>query len=224
MKPLLIAHRGDRVHFPENTFEAFESAFKLGADGVECDVHENDKGEIIIVHNYLYDRTKTYPSLKDFLKTFADKGRLEIELKTISSSFVKKVCDIILEINPPNYELTSSVFPLLPLVKQFILDATTGMIFKSLLFEKYMTEDYIPELLVNYLRLTQTNVLHLDLPYYTEKIIEKVRKNGFKLHTHLYNADIEDYKKAMELEVNQCTFDDITLLEKIKDIKVTDVV
>jgi len=43
MVPLLIVHRGDTVHFPENTLEAFKSAFDLGADGIECDVQCDEK-------------------------------------------------------------------------------------------------------------------------------------------------------------------------------------
>ena len=43
MVPLLIVHRCDTVHFPENTLEAFKSAFDLGADGIECDVQCDEK-------------------------------------------------------------------------------------------------------------------------------------------------------------------------------------
>ena len=44
-KPVKIwAHRGAIGYAPENTLEAFEAAVRLGADGIELDIHES-KGE-----------------------------------------------------------------------------------------------------------------------------------------------------------------------------------
>src|SRR3712207_7357985 len=39
MKTLVFAHRGASGYAPENTLEAFELAYRLGAEGVELDVH-----------------------------------------------------------------------------------------------------------------------------------------------------------------------------------------
>jgi len=36
--PLIIAHRGDSAHRPENTLASFESALAVGADLIELDV------------------------------------------------------------------------------------------------------------------------------------------------------------------------------------------
>lgn len=93
MAPLLIAHRGDTVHFPENTLEAFESAFDLGADGIECDVQGDEMGNLVVVHNYLYDRSKQYPLLETVLEKLADRGRIEIDLKCFEISCVDTLRD-----------------------------------------------------------------------------------------------------------------------------------
>ena len=85
MTPLLIAHRGDTGHFPENTLEAFESAFELGAGGIECDIQCDKTGRLIVVHDYLYDKSKQYPLLETVLEKFSDRGRIEIELKCFES-------------------------------------------------------------------------------------------------------------------------------------------
>jgi glycerophosphoryl diester phosphodiesterase len=37
--PLVIAHRGDSAHRPENTLAAFATALEIGAGIVEFDVH-----------------------------------------------------------------------------------------------------------------------------------------------------------------------------------------
>lgn len=49
--PLLIAHRGASVEAPENTMAAFERAWELGADGIECDVRLTAEGELVCLHD-----------------------------------------------------------------------------------------------------------------------------------------------------------------------------
>lgn len=49
--PLIIAHRGASGHAPENSLEAFRLAARLGADGVELDVHATSDGEIVVFHD-----------------------------------------------------------------------------------------------------------------------------------------------------------------------------
>lgn len=215
MKPLMIAHRGDIVHYPENTFEAFESAFALGADGVECDLHEN-KGNIIIVHPHMYDKSKDYPLLDDFLVKFSDKGRLEIELKEISEQFVQKVAKIIDEYEPKDYLVTSSILPLLPAARRCMPKANIGMIFRKDLLETWMTEEFKIEYLRNYLLLTKSNTLNLDLDNYTENLAKALHRYKFRLHSHLSDTDLSKYKKLVSLGIDECTFNDIEILEKIR--------
>ena len=56
-KTLIIAHRGASGYAPENTLEAFELAAKMGADGVELDVHFTADGEVVVCHDEKVDRT-----------------------------------------------------------------------------------------------------------------------------------------------------------------------
>ena len=56
-KPLLMAHRGNRVLFPENTIAAFNQAFTDGADILETDLHLSSEGEFICIHDAKVDRT-----------------------------------------------------------------------------------------------------------------------------------------------------------------------
>ncbi|MBD28487.1 MAG: glycerophosphodiester phosphodiesterase [Verrucomicrobiaceae bacterium] len=49
--PLIIAHRGASGIAPENTMEAFNLAWKLGADGIEGDFHLTHDGHIIAIHD-----------------------------------------------------------------------------------------------------------------------------------------------------------------------------
>ena len=110
-KPLLMAHRGNRVLFPENTIAAFRQAFTDGADILETDLHLSSDGEFICIHDARVDRTtngvgevkdlslkdlKSFrtlnsqslpteyqiPSLNETLKILPETMALALELKT----------------------------------------------------------------------------------------------------------------------------------------------
>jgi glycerophosphoryl diester phosphodiesterase len=57
--PLVIAHRGDSAHRPENTLAAFASALEVGAELVELDVQLTADGHVVVIHDDTLDRTTT---------------------------------------------------------------------------------------------------------------------------------------------------------------------
>src|SRR5512147_1818449 len=56
-RPILLAHRGDLAHAPENTLPSFSQAIQKGADGVELDVKLTVDGHVIVIHDETVDRT-----------------------------------------------------------------------------------------------------------------------------------------------------------------------
>jgi glycerophosphoryl diester phosphodiesterase len=57
MIPLVIAHRGDSAHRPENTLASFQSALEVGAALVEFDVQLTRDGHVVVIHDPTVDRT-----------------------------------------------------------------------------------------------------------------------------------------------------------------------
>jgi glycerophosphoryl diester phosphodiesterase len=57
MAPLVIAHRGDSAHRPENTLASFASALEVGADLVEFDVQLTRDGAVVVIHDVTLERT-----------------------------------------------------------------------------------------------------------------------------------------------------------------------
>src|SRR2546423_153682 len=56
-RPLIIAHRGDSAHAPENTLAAFRGARLAGAEWIELDVQATADGVLICLHDLTLDRT-----------------------------------------------------------------------------------------------------------------------------------------------------------------------
>jgi len=54
---LVIAHRGNSMHAPENTMESFRQGLALGADGLEFDVQLSADGVAVVMHDPALDRT-----------------------------------------------------------------------------------------------------------------------------------------------------------------------
>jgi glycerophosphoryl diester phosphodiesterase len=55
--PRVIAHRGGRGLWPENTLYAFEQAAALGVDVLEMDLRRTRDGELVVLHDESVDRT-----------------------------------------------------------------------------------------------------------------------------------------------------------------------
>lgn len=56
MSTQIFAHRGASGYAPENTLEAFDLAVKMGAHGVELDVHICRSGELVVTHDEHIER------------------------------------------------------------------------------------------------------------------------------------------------------------------------
>ena len=104
----IIAHRGARNLWAENSLGGFRRTAELGVDAVELDLHLSRDGEIVVIHDPLLDRTtngsgpvsnlsleglrqlrlhgtldETVPTLAEVLDVFAPTGlELELEIKT----------------------------------------------------------------------------------------------------------------------------------------------
>lgn len=67
------------------------------------------------------------------------------------------------------------------------------------------------------MKLTSANVLHLDLDRYTSQVVNELHNDNYVLHTHLKTADLSEYRKAQDFGIDQCSFDDINLLNNLSN-------
>lgn len=54
---LVIGHRGDSAHRPENTARSFDRAIELGVDAIEFDLRVTRDGVVVVNHDPTVDRT-----------------------------------------------------------------------------------------------------------------------------------------------------------------------
>lgn len=58
-RPLVAAHRGGSLLWPENSLRAYRGAIALGVDGVETDVHLSADDHVVLIHDPTLERTTT---------------------------------------------------------------------------------------------------------------------------------------------------------------------
>lgn len=73
----IYAHRGAHEHYPENSLPAFSQAVKMGAQGIELDVHLSQDKVPVVIHDETLDRTTG----------FAGRVR-DLPLKTLTATFL----------------------------------------------------------------------------------------------------------------------------------------
>jgi glycerophosphoryl diester phosphodiesterase len=111
----VIAHRGDKMHAPENTLAAFRMAAEKGADAIELDVQLTADGQVVVIHDQTVDRTtngtgrvsriplaalreldagawfsekfrgERIPTLDEVFETFGKNGYMNVELKNFAT-------------------------------------------------------------------------------------------------------------------------------------------
>ena len=53
---IVLAHRGFRGQYPENTMLSFQKAAELGVDGLEMDIHSTKDGVLVVSHDAIVER------------------------------------------------------------------------------------------------------------------------------------------------------------------------
>ncbi len=80
-KPLVLGHRGDCAHAPENTIAAFRRALEAGADGIELDARLTRDKVVMVLHDAGVDR------ISNGHGRLASMTQAEVELLDAGASF-----------------------------------------------------------------------------------------------------------------------------------------
>ena len=217
---LNIAHRGFTKDAPDNTLESFYAAIKLGADGIECDVHETADHRFVIFHN---DKAEgktigkstleeirniklagqyRIPTLEETLDLCHNRVKLMLELKRVNSLdlFLKIVNAAI---QPEELFITSFRSNLVRELAEFTLQTQRGILIRWLI--------------INPLRTIEVNKVGIMLPrfsYVNSRLVNTLHSHGFSIMVWDCN-DLQNLRTALEWDVDGIITDspDILALE-----------
>jgi glycerophosphoryl diester phosphodiesterase len=245
MKPLVIARCGDSECFPENTFAAFESAIRKGADGIELDVHLTTDNELIVHHFFNLGSSDNglglvgehtladlksldagswfspefaglqKPTLAEVLELCKGKVRLEIELKDSSLNALSRVIREIEE-----FALSDDVE---------ITTAHYPLLVEVKKLNPHLSTgtfflpppDWMPlrlaqQQIIDWSSQLDIQVVHLDLALITPEFVGKLKQNNFIVYGS--NLDtVMDMQKAFDLGIDVFSTGHLSTALQVRD-------
>ena len=223
----ITAHRGDNISYPENSMNAFISAYEKGVDWIELDVRQTKDGKIIVFHDNnlkrltgydgeiidtLYDTISSLklsnndneyiPLFENVLSYFSDKNiKLNIEIK-ITGKEKYFESDIISLINKYNMKskcyLASSSYNSLKKVKD--IDDSINTIYVINKISKNIS---------NYDKADIYSVYYKEL---TKDIVSSIHAINKKVF--VWNIDnLDDLKTILKYDVDNIITNDINMVK-----------
>jgi len=217
MKPIIISHRGNGNHYPENTIEACEQAIREGADALEVDVQQTFKGELVVFHDFslkrmagsrrfllwtpsqnlrnysLSDNRYKIPTLKDFIEHFKNRVPINLDAKLIwplVGPFARDIVRAIVGWKAEEQIWVSSFNPIvLRTIKYNKKRIKTGLLFKK----------HSPFYL-SFNNFWQNDAWHPAYSLVDDKLIEDAKKYGKELYVWTVN-DAEKVKRLRNINM-----------------------
>ncbi|HAE60613.1 MAG TPA: hypothetical protein DCG54_14195 [Anaerolineae bacterium] len=244
-RALVVACRGDREYFPENTIPAFESAISKGADGIELDVHYTTDKELIVHHFFNLGHTdngkgvvceqtlaelksldsgswfgKQYygvkkPTLSEVLEHCQGRIRFEIDMKDSSLEFLQRVIGEV-----DKFDLVNDV-ELTTAHYPILIQARkiNPQIQTGTFF--YEPPEWMPvriaqKHIIDWADLLKINVVHLNIVLMDPDFIDKLHRRGFIVYGS--NLDTEEQiQKGLELGVDSFSTAKIELAIRLRN-------
>ena len=229
-RTLVVACRGDRECFPENTLLAFESAISKGADGIELDVHYTTDEELVVHHFFNLGHTDNgkgivcekslaelellesgswfgkqfnglkKPTLGEVLECCKGRIRIEIDMKDSSLEFLQKV---IREVE--KFDLVNDVELT---TAHYPLLTHTKKINPEIRTGTFFYEppEWMPvriaqKHIFDWADLLELNVVHLNVSLMDPDFVEKLHQRGFIVYGSNLDTE-EEIQKGLELGVD----------------------
>ncbi|WP_162878697.1 glycerophosphodiester phosphodiesterase [Peribacillus butanolivorans] len=221
----IFAHRGSKGTHPENTMAAFKEAARIGAEGIEFDVHLSSDGEMIVIHDETLDRTTSLLGyVKDCsaqkLKTADAGSKFSEEFQGEPIPFLKEIFDWAIDNTMlMNIEIKTDKLPyegieqkIVDLIRQYRLENRVILssfnhqsiekvkklapeIERALLFEG------LPENIEEILSAKKEAGFHPDRNSLTETINHYAKKLGYKVRPWVANNK-SDIIRLAEMDVD----------------------
>ena len=199
--PLVIAHRGASGKAPENTFAAFNLAWKEGSDAIELDIRQSKDSNFVCLHD------------ENLARFFPDK-------KNISSMNL----DELKEIEIGSWKGSEFKNEKIPLLSEVLLNTPKN---KKIFIEiKEEIEDLKP--LFDEIKKTKIRINQCHFLSYFPKVVKNIKENyprykaTINIRPNLYNYEFDkviekikkSYSDGVSLKID--TKESLRLLKKLK--------
>jgi len=229
--PLVMAHRGGRYEFEENTMDAFRHCYDKGIRAFETDIRMTKDGVLVILHDDTLDRTynatgsienKTASELKDvlsqkgqrflfleeFLDYLADKPGMYIELEMKVSNKTLYPDERVRELCKLLHRAAEAKKPADSIYVYTSFDERALNEIRNL-DEKaptlYISSKPLSEELIQNAKSLRVNYIGCQLSGTSRTMVQNAQKQGFKVNCWP-GQKIEDYYYCLGLGVNvHCT-------------------
>lgn len=220
----VIGHRGSACR-SENTIAAFESAFYLGADGIETDVWyvtDDDGGELFLIHGpRLEDTTINGRGLlrkatAGMVRGLVTKGgaRIPTLKELLGLPLIRQGRQLHLELKGPN-----TVKPVLKVVKRAIKESAGTLQLKDIWFSSFdhkqllKLRETLPEAKIGMLvdapplglfksaEKLKANSINFSLAMVKRELVDKAHQLGYQVYVYPVN-ELEDIREMSELDVD----------------------
>ncbi|WP_240508060.1 glycerophosphodiester phosphodiesterase [Virgibacillus indicus] len=209
----IFAHRGSFGTHPENTMAAFREAERVGANGIELDVHLTKDNQIAVIHDNTVDRTTngsgevrslTLDELRklDAGSKYSEKFRGEriLSLKEVLSWMKGNTLELNVELKNATVEYPDFEVKLLQEVQNSDLeDRVFFSSFNHYALKKmnemnpdiecavlYQERLYKPW---DYAKTLGAGSLHPHFPNTSEDMVKEAQKNGFPVRVYTVNKE-----------------------------------
>lgn len=227
--PLIIAHRGFKSKYPENTLSSFEAAIQCGAQMIELDVTLTKDRELIVIHDDTLDRTTNGKgavnnfSLKELQKLDAgswfDPKFSDQKLPTLKAvlSLSKNKTFVNIEIKASAYEpanpadaIENRIYDLVSemgMSKQVLISSFEKNILYNMrkldsdILLSFLTEYPISHHVVDILKDIHAFSWNQDLRYLKRSDVETMHDEGFKVIVFTVNTR-DEVKKCLDMNID----------------------
>lgn len=210
-----FAHRGASSDYPENTILAISEAIRLGAQGIEIDVHKSKDNKLVVIHDEDVERTfigkglvkdYTLDELKQFKNRkllFRDNDKCKIPtLEEVLELFVDNTVFLNIELKTDVIHYKDIETDIIDLIDKYnmrdrvILSSfnhnsivkckeVDNRISTGLLYEKAINN------IINYAKELKVDAIHPDLNLVSRDLIEDAHKNNIKVNVYTVNNPMQ---------------------------------
>lgn len=215
----IYAHRGSKGNRPENTLAAFEEAVRLGADGIELDVHLSKDGGLAVIHDETLSRTTNGTGfVKDFtmeeLRLLEAGAWFSEDLRGERIPSLEQVCSLLQGTGMIlNIEIKNDVFPYEGIEKKVLAAIADGYDKNLVILSSF--NHYTIRKLHELDPETETAILFMEGLYEPWNYAKTVFASALHVYEPLAFSPLVDLAKSKNYPVRVFTVNDETRMEAL---------